>query len=184
MREAGGRDDFVGRIAREIQRAHLPADFQRQRPDVDARQQARQFWRVQVKFYTVPLRQLRFPTGRWLKHSIDSTPASGSRASSALQPARRAECACQDSAFQRSPVEKMSPLIFSLPFSAPMRLEELDSIRTSFATGLPCLVMTMPWSSTWSSRERHCSLNLDALMMSPCLEDTQESESFILTSLD
>lgn len=53
-------------------------------------------------------------------------------------------------------------------------------MRTSFATGLPCLVMTMPWSSTRSRRERHCSLNLDALI-DPTMPAYHKEWSFILT---
>src|SRR2546426_4514721 len=53
----------------------------------------------------------------------------------------------------------MSPLILILPLRVPISAEEAVSIGMSFATGLPCLVITMPSGPTSSRMERHFCLN-------------------------
>src|SRR5271165_4562890 len=75
-----------------------------------------------------------------------------------------AGCGCQDSAFQWTPAENTSPETFTLPFMLPMRGAQPESAGMTRATGFPCLVTTMPSGSRWSSSERHCSLNLEALI--------------------
>src|SRR5450432_4774351 len=62
------------------------------------------------------------------------------------------------------PVDRMSPLILSFPFMLPISPAQLEPIGMTFATGMPRLVMTRPSAPKSSSRLRHCSLNLEALM--------------------
>jgi hypothetical protein len=100
----------------------------------------------------------RYPTN--FPSAICARPASLNR------PAQRGECGCQDSASHLIPVEKISPVTFTLPFMLPIRSAQPDSMGISRATGFPCFVMTMPSGSRWSSSERHCSLNFDALSCS------------------
>jgi len=47
----------------------------------------------------------------------------------------------------------------------PIRSAQLVLIGTSFATGLPRLVITMPSGPTRSTSAKHCSLNLVTLMV-------------------
>lgn len=56
----------------------------------------------------------------------------------------------------------MLPLIAILPLRLPISAEDATSMGTSFATGFPCLVMTIPSGPTRSRRERHCALNFAA----------------------
>ncbi|OGK79472.1 MAG: hypothetical protein A2X52_10670 [Candidatus Rokubacteria bacterium GWC2_70_16] len=56
----------------------------------------------------------------------------------------------------------MSPLIRILPRRLPMRAAGAVSTGTSFATGLPCFVMTIPSGVTRSRSARHCALNFAA----------------------
>src|ERR1022692_2171437 len=64
-----------------------------------------------------------------------------------------------------NPVENTSPWIRILPFRAPIRWAQPDSMGMTLATGLPCLVITIPAASKWSIGNKHCSLNLDGFMV-------------------
>src|SRR5262249_17935637 len=74
-------------------------------------------------------------------------------------------CASRFQASHRIPVERMLPLILSLPLRLPMRLAQSPPRGINLATGRPCFVMTMPSGPTRSSNARHCSLNLAAGMV-------------------
>ena len=51
------------------------------------------------------------------------------------------------------------------PLRLPMSSEDWLLTGTSLATGLPCLVMTMPSGVTRSSSARHWALNFAAAMV-------------------
>src|SRR5262249_12182540 len=78
---------------------------------------------------------------------------------------RAAGRACQDSASQRIPVDRMLPLIVSFPLRLPIRLAESPPSGINLATGRPCLVITIPSGPTPSSNARPCALNLAAGMV-------------------
>src|SRR4051812_25152490 len=62
----------------------------------------------------------------------------------------------------RRPVVRRSPCTRILPARLPMRAAESVSIGTSFATGLPCFVMTIPSGPNRSRIARHSCLNFAA----------------------
>lgn len=92
---------------------------------------------------------------------------------------RGSECGYQDSACHRRPVEKMPPFTLIFPLRHPIRPAGSALKGTSFATGLPCLVMTIPSGPTRSRRERHCSLNFaDAIVFT--VREIQSSPDYRL----
>src|SRR4029453_2225392 len=58
-----------------------------------------------------------------------------------------------------------------------MSARESPSIGTSLAIGFPCLVITIPSGSTFSSRARHCCLNWVAaiVLMGPRVQQVRKS---------
>ena len=57
-------------------------------------------------------------------------------------------------------------MIFIFLLKLPIRPAQSEVIGISLATGLPCLVTTTPSGRRLSNSERHCSLNLEALIRS------------------